>query len=96
MSVLNQGRFFCVEIDSKNVVFDVAAGQSAQSHWLTIDKEKYLSLQTTWNTINFFKTDIKSHSFKEDERFTICTGKGDKIHYSDVSSIINHLVESTI
>eukprot|EP01083_Nonionella_stella_P011622 32994_1 len=81
-------RFLCIDIHRKEEIFNIDLEISDyigrhSHHWITIDQQKYLSIQTAKNIIKMYQ--IKQgtahrFSFEEDEQFRVCLPKSDTIN----------------
>jgi len=90
MSESRSNTFFCVDIASKQLVFKHSAFGRYSHHWLTIYEQKYLSLQTTKNTISMFRVG-DDHNFVEDEPMKITLSDDDEINYIEYDHSFDHV-----
>jgi len=82
--------FFCVDMDSKQLIFQHFACGRYSHHWITINDQKYLSLQTTPNTISMFRVS-DDHKFEEDESMKITLDDDDTINFCEYDQSFDHI-----
>jgi len=82
--------FFCVDMDSKQLVYQHSSCGRYSHHWITINDQKYLSLQTTPNTINMFRVS-DDHQFEEDESMKITLDDDDVINFCEFDQEFDHI-----
>merc|ERR1719295_769467 len=71
-------KFVCIDLETKKSIFQHPAHGQYSHHWITINDQKYLSLQTTKYTLSMFRVS-DDHQFVEDESMKITVdGDGDK------------------
>ena len=75
-------KFICVDMSTKEMIFETGVTATQQSHWIAIKGRKYLSLRTKDNVISMFEIDEETKSFKKDEVLEINLPESDKAGYT--------------
>ena len=73
-------RFFCVDMEMRNVVFEREIEGFHSHHWLTLNGQKFLSLQTAKNTIELLRVDIE-HKSVGSSKYTLSLEEADVIDF---------------
>jgi len=90
-NVTNPDKLFCVDMTTNEVIFEHEACGRYTHHWITIDDQKCLSLQTTPNTISVFKVSNEDHKFVEDESMRIVLDDEDVINFCEYDQSFDHI-----
>merc|ERR1711879_969335 len=89
-SAYDPDTFFCVDIKTKKIAFKHSAYGRYSHHWITINDQKYLSLQTTKTAITYFRVS-DGHQFEEDDTMKIVLGDDDEINYCEYDQSFEHI-----
>ena len=80
-------QFFCVKMDSKNVVFQCPSLGYNTHHWVVHQGKSYLSLQTKESEIKMFA----ANSFAEDVALSISLPATESINYTEFDSSFENI-----
>merc|ERR1719361_1704312 len=86
----NPDNFFCVDLETKKLIFQHSACGRYTHHWITVNDQKYLSLSTTNNTISMFRVS-DDHQFEEDESMKITLDGDDVINFYEYDQSVEHI-----
>jgi len=70
---------FCVDMESKKVVFKIRCHCAYAHHWITFENRLFLSIPTKKNVISFFAVDSVSKQLSEDDTLKIVLPESDDI-----------------
>merc|ERR1712062_17675 len=87
---MDSDNFFCVDMESKQLIWQNQAYGKYTHHWITINDQKYLSLQTTKNTISYFRVS-DDHQFEEDESMRITLDDNDTINFCEYDKSVENI-----
>ena len=73
-------RFFCVDMETRNIMFEHEIKGFHSHHWITLNEQKYLSLQTAQNAIELFSVDAKHKTICQSE-YTLVLEEEDVIDF---------------
>jgi len=73
-------RFFCINMETRKVVFENRIEGFHSHHWLTLNEQKFLSLQTAKNAIQLFSVDVEHKSVGSNE-YTLALEEEDVINF---------------
>ena len=75
-------KFVCVDMATKKAIFERKSSGKHGHHWISINKQKYLSMQTKCS-VQMFKINEENNVFEEDAALRLSVGDGDRINYSE-------------
>merc|ERR1719300_2351434 len=82
--------FYCADMNTKQLVFKRSAFGQFSHHFITVNDQKYLSLQTAKNTISMF-TVSDDLQFQEDESMKITLDDDDTINFCEYDQSFDHI-----
>merc|ERR1719204_968147 len=85
-------QFYCVDMATKKVIFEQEAVGRHSNHWIVVDGQIFVSLQTKKNEIKAFKLDGSSKTFTEAEAMRVVLGEADTIDCTAFDAKFNSLV----
>merc|ERR1719204_203412 len=85
-------QFYCVDMATKKVILEQEAVGRHSNHWIVVDDQLYISLQTKKNEIKAFKLNGSQRSFAETEAMRVVLGEADTIDCTAFDDKFNSLV----
>ena len=74
-------RFFCIDMATKKVIFDHQIENYHSHHWVRMNDEQYVSLQTSKNIIEMFQFNSENKQFERDVSKTIRFQENEEVNF---------------